>query len=65
MNNELLDKQSEVSALARVAPEELPGYADWCAQWETEQDQDWGAKIEAPAEDRFLDSYFESRFEME
>ena len=69
MNNEMLDQQNETHALARVTPEELPGYADWCAQWETEQDQDWGAKIEAPggapAEDRFLDSYLESRFEME
>lgn len=64
MNNELLDKQSEVSALAHVSPKELPGYADWCAQWETEQDQDWGTKIEHPVEDRFLDSCFESRFDM-
>ncbi len=65
MNNELLDKQSEISALAQVTPEELPGYAEWCEQWEAQQDQDWGAKIEAPVEDRFLDSHFESRFDME
>jgi len=65
MNNELLDPQNQTHALAHVTPEELPGYADWCAQWEAQQDQDWGAKIEAPNEDRFLDSHFESRFEIE
>ena len=41
MNNELLDKQSEVSALAHVSPKELPGYADWCAELEAQQEQDW------------------------
>jgi len=64
MNREL-DPQTEISTLARVTPQELPEYEQWCAQWEAEQDQDWAAKIEPPAEDRYLDSYMESRYEME
>jgi len=46
MNNELLDKQNETHALARVTPEELPGYAEWCADWEEQQDQDWAKELE-------------------
>ena len=62
MNNKL-DPQNPIHSHAHVTPEELPGYADWCAQWEAQQDQDWGAKIEAPIEDRFLDSHIECRFD--
>ena len=41
MNNELLDPQSEVQSLAVVTAEELPGYAEWCAECEAKEDPNW------------------------
>jgi len=41
-----LDRQSEVGALATVTTEELPGYAEWLAEVEAEQDPDWAANLE-------------------
>ena len=39
--NELLDPQNETHNLAVFTTEELPGYAEWCAEWESEQNPDW------------------------
>ena len=46
MNNELLDKQNETHALAVVTTEELPGFTEWCAEWEAQQDPDWAANLD-------------------
>ena len=46
MNNELLDPQSEVQSLAVVTTEELPGYAEWVAECDAQQDQDWARELE-------------------
>jgi len=43
--NEMLDPQNEAHSLAVVTAEELPGYAEWCAEWESEQNQDWAATL--------------------
>ena len=45
MNNELLDPQNETHSLAVVTTEELPGYAEWCAEWEAQQEQDWAEAL--------------------
>jgi hypothetical protein len=41
-----LDRQSEVGALATVTTEELPGYAEWLAELEAEQEPDWAANLD-------------------
>lgn len=45
MQHELLDAQNDMHALAKVTAEELPGYAEWVAEWESQQEQDWGLNI--------------------
>ena len=41
-----LDRQSEVGVLATITTEELPGYAEWLAELEAQQDPDWEANLE-------------------
>jgi len=54
MQNELLDPQNEVHHLAKVTPEELPGYAEWVAEWESQQDKDWALNITDELINKFI-----------
>ena len=52
--NEQLDPQNPTHSLARVTTEELPGYAEWCAEVDASQEG---------GEDKWLDAFYESRTE--
>jgi len=60
MNNELLDPQNEIHALARVTPDEVYDHPNIGPLPEC-----WGGKLDRGGEDYMLDSYYESRFDME
>ena len=52
--NDNIDPQNEMHSLARVTTEELPGYAEWCAEVAASQEG---------GEDAWLDAFYESRTE--